>query len=82
MPTRDGPGAVSKHTKQIVPREFARVTADLDDDREGVDFEKARISIDWMNTCLENFTKNYNLGFCSRNKSSFSAIDPQSDVCL
>jgi hypothetical protein len=49
---------------------------------DGEDFEKARISIDWMSTCLENFTKNCNLGFCSRNKGYFCALDPQSGACL
>ena len=44
------------------------------------DFEKARISIDWMNACLQNFTKDYNLGFCSRNKSYLCGIEPRS--CL
>jgi hypothetical protein len=74
--------ALSRRTKQIIPREFARVAANLDDYCDGEDFEKARISIDWMNTCLKNFTKNYNLGFCSRNQSYFCALDPQSDACL
>jgi hypothetical protein len=74
--------ALSKRTKQIIPREFARVAANLDDYCDGGVFEKARISIDWMNTCLKNFTRNYNLGFCSRNKSYFCAVDPQSDACL
>ena len=74
--------ALSKRTKQIIPREFARVSANLDDYCDGGDFEKARISIDWLNTCLENFTKNYDLGFCTRNKSYFCAVDPQSAGCL
>jgi hypothetical protein len=46
------------------------------------DFEKARISIDWMNTCLKNFSRDYNLEFCSRNMSYFCAIGAQSDGCL
>jgi hypothetical protein len=74
--------ALSRRTKQIIPREFARVAANLDDSCDGEDFEKARISIDWMNTCFKNFTKNYNLGFCSRNNGYFCALDPQSDACL
>jgi len=74
--------ALAKHTKQIIPRELDRVSANLDDYCDGGDFEKARISIDWMNTCLKNFTKNYDLGFCSRSKSYFCAVDPQSDACL
>jgi hypothetical protein len=41
------------------------------------EFEKARISIDWMNTCLQNL--NYKTEFCSRNGSYFCAVDPQSD---
>jgi hypothetical protein len=74
--------ALSKRAKQIIPREFERVSANLDDYCDGEDFEKARISIDWINTCLKNFTKNYKLGFCSRNKTYFCAVDPQSDGCL
>ena len=46
------------------------------------DFEKARISIDWMNTCLANFAADYKLGFCTRDKSYFCAINPRSDGCL
>jgi hypothetical protein len=74
--------ALSKRTKEIIPREFDRVSANLDDYCDAGDFEKARISIDWMNTCLKNFTKSYKLGFCFRNKSYFCAIDPRSDGCL
>jgi hypothetical protein len=73
---------LSKRTRQIIPREFARVSANLDDYCDEGDFEKARISIDWMNTCLKNFTKDYDLGFCSRNKAYFCAVDPQSGACL
>jgi len=73
---------LAKRTKLIIPREFDRVSANLDDYCDAGDFEKARISIDWMNTCLRNFTRNYNLGFCFRNKRYFCALDPQSDACL
>ena len=73
--------ALAKRTKQIIPRELDRVSANLDDYCDGGDFEKARVSIDWMNTCLKNFTKNYDLGFCSRSKSYFCAVDPQSEAC-
>jgi len=69
-----------RQTKQAVPREFERVASDLDEFCGQEDFEKARISIDWMDACLQNFTKDYDLGFCSRNKSYFCAIEPQS--CL
>ena len=73
---------LSKRTKQIIPREFARVAANLDEFCGEENFEKARISIDWMNTCLKNFTKDYKLGFCSRNKNYFCAVYPQSEGCL
>jgi hypothetical protein len=43
---------LSKRTKQIIPREFARVAANLDEFCGEENFEKARIRIDWMNTCL------------------------------
>ena len=68
--------------KQTIPQEFERVISKLDELCGEEDFEKARISIDWMDTCLNNFTQDYNLGFCSRSKSYFCAIDPQSDGCL
>jgi hypothetical protein len=74
--------ALARGTKQGIPREFIRVVTNLDEFCGEEDFEKARISIDWMDTCLNNFTKDYSFGFCSRNKSYFCAIDPQSDGCL
>jgi hypothetical protein len=77
---RAGGSAFQAHQADI-PREFARVATNLDY-CDGQDFEKARISIDWMSTCLKNFTKNYNLGFCSGSKSYFCPLDPQSDACL
>jgi hypothetical protein len=73
---------LSRQSKQTIPREFERVASNLDEFCGEEEFEKARISIDWMNTCLQNFTKDYKLEFCSRNKSYFCAIDPQSDGCL
>ena len=74
--------ALSKRGKQAVPREFTRVASNLDESCGEEDFEKARISIDWMNTCLANYTKDYSLGFCTRDKSYFCAINPRSDACL
>jgi hypothetical protein len=73
--------SLSSRTKQTIPQEFERVISKLDEFCGEEEFEKARISIDWMDTCLKNFTKDYKLGFCSRNKSYFCAIDPQSDGC-
>jgi len=73
---------LSKRTKKMIPREFARVASNLDESCGEEDFNKAWISIEWMNTCLENFTKDYKLGFCSRNKRYFCAIDAKSEGCL
>jgi len=53
---------LSKRTKQGVPREFARVASDLDASCGEEDFRKAWISIEWMNGCLNNFTKNVRVG--------------------
>jgi hypothetical protein len=71
-----------RRIKHGIPREFERVASNLDEFCGEEDFEKARISIDWMDTCLQNFTKDHQLGFCSRGKTYFCAIDPQSDGCL
>ena len=63
----------------MIPREFARVACNLDESCGEEDF---KISIEWMNTGLENFTKDYQLGFCSRNKRYFCAIDAKSEGCV
>jgi hypothetical protein len=73
---------LSKRTKQGVPREFTRVASNLDASCGEEDFRKAWISIEWMNGCLKNFTKDYELGFCSRNEGYACAINPKSDACL
>ena len=67
--------------KHGVPQEFERVASNLDEFCGEEEFEKARISIDWMNACLQNYTKDDKLGFCSRDKSYFCALDPVSDGC-
>ena len=74
--------ALAKRSKVVIPREFVRVSADLDEACDAQDFAKARVSIVWMNTCLMNFTRSYKLGFCTRNKAYFCSVDPQSDGCL
>ena len=72
---------LSQETKQGVPREFTRVASNLDHSCGAEDFNKAWISIEWMNGCLNNFTKDAELGFCSRNEGYSCAIDPRSDAC-
>jgi hypothetical protein len=72
---------LSQETKQGVPREFVRVASNLDHSCGAGDFNKAWISIEWMNGCLNNFTKDAELGFCSRNEGYSCAIDSRSDAC-
>ena len=73
--------ALSKRARQSVPREFKRVASNLDESCGEEDFKKAWISIDWMNGCLENFTKDVELGFCSKNEGYSCALSPQTDAC-
>jgi hypothetical protein len=64
-----------------VPKEFERVVSNLDQFCGEEEFDKARVSIDWMDNCLKNFDKDAELGFCSRSKSYFCAIDAASQAC-
>jgi hypothetical protein len=73
---------LSQQAKQRgLPREFARVASDLDQSCGAGDFQKAWISIEWMNGCLNNFIKDAELGFCSRNEGYACALNPRSDGC-
>jgi hypothetical protein len=63
------------------PREFARVASSLDDYCRNKEFKKADISIEWLNTCLRNYDKPYDLGYCTPGKKYLCAIDPASDAC-
>ena len=72
---------LSQQTKRGIPREFTRVASDLDQSCGAEDFKKAWISIDWMNGCLQNFTKDVELGFCSKNEGYSCALSPRSDAC-
>jgi hypothetical protein len=65
--------------KQTIPQEFQRVVTQLDQFCGEEEFEKARISIDWMYVCLQNFTKTET---CTRNESYFCAVDPHSNACI
>ena len=72
---------LSQQTKQGVPREFTRVASNLDHSCGAEDFNKAWISIEWMNGCVKNFAKDAELGFCSRNEGYSCALSPRSDAC-
>ena len=73
---------LSQQTKQGVPREFTRVASNLDHSCGAEDFNKAWISIEWMNGCINNLTKDADLGFCSRNEGYSCAINARSDGCV
>jgi hypothetical protein len=72
---------LQQRTRLPIPREFARVAANLDDYCQDKEFDKAGISIEWMETCLKNYTKPYKLGYCIRGKKYFCATDPSSEAC-
>jgi hypothetical protein len=73
---------LSQQSRQGVPREYTRVASDLGQSCGKEDFNKAWISIEWMNGCLDNFNKDAELGFCSRNEGYTCAIGSGSDACL
>jgi hypothetical protein len=73
--------SVGVRTRHGIPKEFERVVANLDRFCGEEEFDKARISIDWMDACLKNFDKDSELGFCARSKSYFCAIDSASEAC-
>jgi len=72
---------LKKKTHKIIPREFARVAADLDNFCRDKDFKKAQVSIAWMEKCLTNWRKPYKLGYCTRDKKYFCAVYPESEGC-
>jgi hypothetical protein len=73
--------ATTLYTRTKIPEEFERVTSKLDEFCGEEEFEKARASLDWMSTCLNNYKKDRKSDLCTRNTSYFCAIDPQSDGC-
>ena len=72
---------LARQTRRGIPPEFTRVASDLNQSCGAQEFKKAWISIDWMNGCINNFTKDAELGFCSRNEGYACALDPRSDTC-
>ena len=72
--------SLARRTKQTIPQEFQRVVFKLDELCGEEEFDKARLSIDWMSRCLENLGKDNKV--CSRNESHLCAIDPLSKACI
>jgi hypothetical protein len=71
---------LAQRTNQTVTKEFQQVVIKLDELCGEEEFEKARTSLDWMNLCLQNFTKYNRVEFCSRNAGYFCAVD--ADTCI
>ena len=70
-----------KKRRWEIPREFGRVASELDQYCRDKEFKKADIAIDWLNTCLRNYDKPYDQGYCTRSKKYFCAIDAASEAC-
>jgi hypothetical protein len=66
-----------RQKKQTIPREFERVVSKLNESCGEEDFDKARVSLDWLYACLKSSAKDA----CTRDKDYFCAIDPQSEAC-
>ena len=71
---------VAGRTNQTITKEFQQVVSKLDEFCGEEEFEKAKNSLDWMNLCLQNFTKDNRVEFCSRNAGYFCAVD--ADTCI
>jgi hypothetical protein len=75
-------GATAKRAKHGIPQEFEHVISKLDEFCGEEEFDKARISLDWMHICLQNLSKDSSRQYCSRTTSYFCAIDAQSEACV
>ena len=64
-----------------IPDVFIRVVSKLDEFCGEEEFEKARVNIDWMNTCLQNLPSDPKTAACSNGGDQFCAVDPQSKAC-
>jgi hypothetical protein len=73
--------SVYRRMKLSLSREFVRVASDLDQFCGEEEFDKARISINWMNACLQNLSKDSKTESCSRDNAYLCAIDAQSEGC-
>ena len=62
---------LSRQTKEAVPQSLLGSQWTLSSHAA---LRRAWISIEWMNGCLNNFTKDAELGFCSRNEGYPCAI--------
>lgn len=73
--------ALEKETCIRIPRGFVRLSSNLDEFCNNKDFNTARVSVEWMETCLANWRKPYKVGYCSRNKKCSCAVYPDPEGC-
>ncbi|MGE3871296.1 MAG: hypothetical protein AB7F51_17565 [Pseudorhodoplanes sp.] len=74
-------GARSRRAKQSIPDGFIRVISKLSELCGEEEFDKARMSIDWMDACLQNLAGDQKTGLCSSHESLLCAVDPQAKAC-
>lgn len=74
-------GARARRAKQSIPDGFIRVISKLSELCGEEEFDKARLSIDWMDACLQNLGGDQKTGLCSSHESLLCAVDPQSKAC-
>src|SRR6201999_3438099 len=70
-------GTVFRRTSKGIPDVFIRVVSKLDEFCGEEKFDKARVSIDWMNTCLQNYSSDPKTAACSNSEGQFCAVAPQ-----
>ena len=74
-------GSRARGAKQSIPDGFIRVISKLSELCGEEEFDKARMSIDWMDACLQNLAGDLKTKFCSSHESLLCAVDPQAKVC-
>jgi hypothetical protein len=75
-------GRLSKKTKQSTPQGFTRVISKLSELCGEEEFDKARISLDWMDACLQDLAGKQQAKLCSSDENLLCTVDPQSKSCL
>jgi hypothetical protein len=75
-------GRLSKKTNQDTPKGFVRVISKLSELCGEEEFDKARVSLDWMDACLQDLAGKQQAKLCSSHESLLCTLDPQSKSCL
>jgi hypothetical protein len=75
-------GAISRRVKQSIPQGFTRVISKLNELCGEEEFDLARTSIDWMDSCLKDFARDQKAGVCSTSEALVCAVDPRAKACV